>query len=505
MDKNLKSIIILLIIAFFEGAFVMAIELLGAKLIAPTFGTSLYVWSATLAITLFALTFGYLLGGLLSEKKNRVTFLAYSFLIAGVLTLFMPKISDCIIELVLRFDLKTGIIVSLLCFMFIPLLLLGLTSPIIISEIVTYKNKAGKFSGIVYAVSTFGGIFSSFSVGFYFISNYGIRVTCFYTGMLLLIMPLLLLYTKKKSSIICILLLLSAMYYYENKIVTSNINLEKNINLLYKNEGLLGEITVFDINKENRILAVNNTYQTAYNLNSKKALWEYVHRIATYSSLKQKNSKALICGLGGGVLANEFNALGFKIDVCDFDARTEFVAKKYFNLTTNATVIIDDARHFIKKTETLYDIIVLDLSYGENIAANMYTIESFKEIKKKLTPTGFLFLHFVNKSNDNYVINSIYLTMKAAGFYAQFLNTKNNNTNSSENMLFATTFNLNLEKQFYSRVSEFSNEVFKIPQNYNVYSKNNILNGEIFIDDKPKAEMLFANSVLMNRKKLIIN
>ena len=41
----------------------MAIELAGAKMVAPFYGTSLYVWASVLAVTLGGLTTGYFLGG----------------------------------------------------------------------------------------------------------------------------------------------------------------------------------------------------------------------------------------------------------------------------------------------------------------------------------------------------------------------------------------------------------------------------------------------------------
>lgn len=46
----------------------MAYELISSKLIAPYFGTSLYVWTAVFIYTLGGLAVGYYLGGKLSLK-----------------------------------------------------------------------------------------------------------------------------------------------------------------------------------------------------------------------------------------------------------------------------------------------------------------------------------------------------------------------------------------------------------------------------------------------------
>ena len=49
----------------------MAAEIAGAKLLAPFFGSSLYVWSSVMAITLGGLASGYFFGGQLSKKINK--------------------------------------------------------------------------------------------------------------------------------------------------------------------------------------------------------------------------------------------------------------------------------------------------------------------------------------------------------------------------------------------------------------------------------------------------
>ena len=58
----------LLILAFVEGAAVMAVELLGAKMSAVYFGNSLYVWTSVLMVTISGLAIGYFIGGRLTQR-----------------------------------------------------------------------------------------------------------------------------------------------------------------------------------------------------------------------------------------------------------------------------------------------------------------------------------------------------------------------------------------------------------------------------------------------------
>ena len=72
----------LLVVSAVEGAALMAVELIGARVVAPTYGSSLYVWSAVLAMTVGGLTIGYALGGRVSYAMTKnlkwLTELGYS-------------------------------------------------------------------------------------------------------------------------------------------------------------------------------------------------------------------------------------------------------------------------------------------------------------------------------------------------------------------------------------------------------------------------------------------
>ena len=68
----------------------MAVELMGAKLVAPFYGGSLYVWTAVLAITVVGLTCGYYAGGQLSKKRSSETTLFIILGISALLVLALP-------------------------------------------------------------------------------------------------------------------------------------------------------------------------------------------------------------------------------------------------------------------------------------------------------------------------------------------------------------------------------------------------------------------------------
>ena len=50
-------------VVFISGAAVLALEILGTRILGPFYGVSLYLWSALISMTLRALSVGYALGG----------------------------------------------------------------------------------------------------------------------------------------------------------------------------------------------------------------------------------------------------------------------------------------------------------------------------------------------------------------------------------------------------------------------------------------------------------
>jgi MFS family permease len=167
----------------------MAAELIGAKLIGPLYGNSLYIWAAVLGITLLSLTLGYYLGGWLSARFSKlVPSLGILALLGGGLMLsVMPWLSLSIMTQLVEGDIVFGAVVSLLVFLFPTLFLFGLSTPLFISLLNQEASNSGKTSGFVYAISTFGGIISTFSFGFYLMGNFGITWPSFYLGLLVVL------------------------------------------------------------------------------------------------------------------------------------------------------------------------------------------------------------------------------------------------------------------------------------------------------------------------------
>jgi hypothetical protein len=111
----------------------MAVELMGAKLVAPFYGNSLYVWTAVLTITVLGLTLGYYTGGRLAKKGASETTLFVVLGISAVLVLALPMTASIAIALTKGMDLIVGICVTCILLLLPPMLCFGIVGPMVVS------------------------------------------------------------------------------------------------------------------------------------------------------------------------------------------------------------------------------------------------------------------------------------------------------------------------------------------------------------------------------------
>ncbi|MBL7897047.1 MAG: fused MFS/spermidine synthase [Crocinitomicaceae bacterium] len=418
-------------LAFIEGASVMACELFSAKMIAPFFGGSIYVWAAVLGITLFALMSGYYSGGYISARKKSENTVYWVLILAGIFMMMMPYTSVWIMTANLNMSVQLGSTVSLLIFMFPPLLLMGMTSPLIINLINTQLDETGKSAGSVYAISTMGGIVATFLVGFYLLPEFGIKTPCFLFGAALLILPLIALL---RSKIFSAGLVLIPVIYFGFQSQAKSPDEVDGIHVVYESEGVLGQIKVVDMYYPTltrgyvpgRSLMVNNTAQTIMDLeNPQFDLWAWSHYFPTAVSIFPEGSDVLLLGLGGGTLVRQFERLNFKMDVVEIDQRVKDVALDYFFIDTSTNIIIDDARRYVNTCEKKYDVITLDLFLNETPPVHVLTVESFEKIKSMLNPGGMVMMNFYGyiTGEKGRASRSIYKTFEEAGFHVDLLAT----------------------------------------------------------------------------------
>lgn len=416
----------LLILSFFEGSCVMVAELAGGKMLAPYYGTSLYVWASTLAITLGALTIGYYLGGEFSKrepaKRQRSLFLTLA--IASALVILMPVIASFIMTRTLEMDFLTGLVISQMVFMFPPVLGMGIVSPLLIGMLGD-NNNSGKAAGQVYAISTLGGVIATLLTGFWLVPVIGISIPCVVAGSLLFVLNIILLGPKNKivAGIYLLALVAPSVLFISG---TRRDNSDK-YKVLYHNEGMLGQVKVVDFDYvarqhtvKARVMLVNHNWQTWIDREHPDFSFLYYTRFsrAVISSMPA-GSRALLIGLGGGTVARQLERYNVNYDAVEIDGRLPGLAEKYFQLKKAiASTSVDDGRHFINVCKKKYDLIIIDALLGESVPSHLLSVECFTKLQTLMNPHGKIFIEFdgINEGEDGMAQQMLLNSISKAGY-----------------------------------------------------------------------------------------
>ena len=159
------------LIAGWSGFFVMAVELLGGRLLAPTFGSSIYVWGAIITVFMLALSLGYLAGGRYSMNAPSVRRLGVILIVAALtvvpLLLFAEPMLDALSQAVP--DPRFGSLLSAVALFFVPTFFSGMVSPYAVRLLVQDRQSSGRHAGQLYFVSTFGSAAGTLSTSFYLV------------------------------------------------------------------------------------------------------------------------------------------------------------------------------------------------------------------------------------------------------------------------------------------------------------------------------------------------
>jgi predicted membrane-bound spermidine synthase len=365
-----------LLLSAIEGACVMGTEIVSAKLLTPFYGSSLYVWSTVLALTLGGLAIGYFYGGLMSVKKDIHESLRKMLYLATLCMTLMPFISYYGVPYISYLPFYVGIFISAFVLILPPLFFLGSTSPLFIALQTEKTEEAGKVGGTVYAVSTLGGIVAAFASGFFLIPQLGLKFTAFFYALILAVATFLIL---RKTSPSLFLLPLAVVLSWRDSTYSQQGQ------LMYRTHGILGECEVTDYKMRNdsggmRQLCINKIIQTEMDVKTGKSLSDYLKQLDTLIA-EQKGKKALVLGLGGGLSANLLVDKGYEVEAVELDERVIHCAKAYFNLYPSVKTIHDDARRFLSTCKKQYDVILVDVFKAEEQPSHVLTLESLLAIK----------------------------------------------------------------------------------------------------------------------------
>lgn len=414
MTKNKLSHIDRLVLfstVIMTGAAVMVIELLGTRIIAPFYGTSLYVWSSLIAVTMIALALGYYLGGWFADRFPKIR-LAHVLGLAALGTLLIPLLSPAILAATESFGMRAGAFCSALSLFLLPLSFLGMTGPFVIKLATCDLEGVGSTAGSVYAVSTVGSVLSTLALGFYLLPIFGTHSIIEITGLLLLALGLLLAFYERyrigKPQFILlglIALLSTGAFIWDTN---SPARVAEGFSVGSEAESLYGWVRVVEDERAGiKLLLSDASSIGAIDIKSGRSVLGYQQLLMMLPMIQEPaslmglpvNRDALLIGLGVGYVATQLKNKGITTDTIEIDPAVADAAQQSFGFKPTGAFLVGDGRYEIRNLNKKYDLIIHDCFTGGAEPTHLLTHEMFTQLKNLMTEHGVLALNFVGFSH----------------------------------------------------------------------------------------------------------
>lgn len=408
---------------FLCGAALMIIELTGSRILAPFLGTSLVVWTSLIGIILASLSLGAWWGGTLADRHPRARLLGQIVLLAAWATAGIGLSKTWVLEFLQGAGtLHTVAIVATMALFAPAAVLLGMVPPFAVRLCLEDPAYTGRTAGRLYAISTVGSIVGTFLAGFVLIAWVGSTSILFITAATLALASWLAEPSTKALKSISLVIFLLAIFFCRQQ------------DSWLEQHGFLDRDTPYNrvlvyTGKEqgtNRLTREMVTgpqgRQSAMYLDDTTELavpYTRFYRLAEY--YRPEMRRMLVLG-GGGFSFPKYALAHYpelQVDVVELDPGMTALARTHFALKDNPRlrIIEEDARTFLQKTQSEYDVILCDVFTSHySIPFHLVTVEAIGLMRSALVPNGVVLVNLLASPEgvSNRFYKALYATFKTA-------------------------------------------------------------------------------------------
>ncbi len=396
----------------------MILELIASRLLSPYFGNSTIVWTSVIGIILLSSSIGNYIGGIIADKQKLQNTIKLTLLLSGIFVFIIPLVQSYLLNfLSLTIDnIKIGAILSTIFLFFVPSMLIGFISPIITKIKLQNLDNAGKITGKISAIATFGCILGDFIGGFYLIPTFGSNAILYFLAIVLLVLILFVEKPSLKTSVVVFIFavinfsLFGSQITYNNECSSKVLAAEPNASVNYDTQ--YGHAIIYNNEAGTiRCLNIDGGNESATYLSDDKK-YELVYTYTKYYDLmfhsKIEITDTLMIG-GAGFSYPKYYISHFKeknMDVVEIDEKVIELANEYFLLDTlieefdaintkRLNIIADDGRTYLNKNLKKYDAILNDAFAGNKPAETLTTLEAIQKIYDSLNPGGMYLTNII--------------------------------------------------------------------------------------------------------------
>lgn len=446
---------------FTVEAICMIIELCSSYLSYPYFGNGHSVWVAIIAVVLLSNSIGNIIGGRLSNKTKETgkDYTGLVFAIAALsigATLVLSDYILPVISAIIPISGLAALVGSLILFMPCAVCF-GTIGPQIMYNASQDDDYSGKKTGLIYALSTTGGLTGTLIGGFVLVPLLGCRailIVCILLTIALSVISSNILKNPKAlccavTACVCIVMSIASAFQGANWINEeygyAHFDSEYN-RITIAN-------TVIDGHPA-RTMSMASGFESGTYLDGNKyeLIFDYMKKLdeLVYKNNNIESKSTLMVG-GAAYQFPKYLVTHYtdkNITSVEIDPEVTKLARKYFfiNEIENQYAerfqsVNDDGRVFIANTTQKYNVIFNDVFAGKSPVSTLTTIEFVKLVKNALTDNGIYAINIVagTQSDEQNFLKAEANTVKFAFKHVYLYQIHDNPENGLSNFILIAT------------------------------------------------------------------
>ena len=410
-------------ITFIASFCMLVIEVVAGRILAPFVGVSLYTWTSIIGVVLAGISIGAFLGGKTADSRPDTRTLGWLLLASGIATLSIAPVTALVASYGFKTSLMVRIVIVTTLTFFVPSLILGMISPVVVKLALKNVETAGNVVGRIYAVSTLGSIIGTFTAGFYLISRFGTRNIIMGTGAALIMTALGsgFLFRSKKPALATMLFpvfLLWALHGYAFKppLTPDTIYYTESDYYTIKVKNSTGA----DSRTPLRSLVLDNLIHSYVNTDNPLHVeyrYEKVYAdVLTWRFGRDAAFRSLTIGAGGYTFPRFMEVFypQAQLDVVEIDPEVTRISYEHLGLprSTRIRSFNEDGRWFVMNSTARYDVVFFDAYNDLSVPYHLTTREFAKMVKDRLNPGGIVMTNIIDNFQGGSFLPSYLKTLR---------------------------------------------------------------------------------------------
>ncbi len=404
------------IIVFTASASTLVIEIVAGRILAPDIGVSLYTWTTIIGVVLAGISIGNYLGGLAADRFPQQRTLGLILLAGGLSSLSVLPLVGVASNVFADLTLVPRIVFLTTTLFFLPSLILGMVTPVVIKLRLRDLASTGNVVGKIYAVSNTGAIFGTFITGFVLIQRVGSRSTLIIVAVVLVAMALAFgdLWRVRITSVAPLgLFVVLAGFTYANGDLESECLRESSYFCIRVSDAIENGRAV-------KVLELNEMVHSYIAVDDPTLLINgYQQVLADLSTVigdRDQSFRALFLGGGGYTLPKYLEEVYPEsvLEVIEIDPEVTQVAFDYLGLSPDTRISIDheDARMAVpERPPGQYDLIIGDAFNSVSVPYHLTTLEFNQQIQALLTEDGIYAINVIDKLHSGQFLRALANTL----------------------------------------------------------------------------------------------